>query len=55
MEIIIDGNPFNIETDIIPGEFKFDNIKQLSDDDFVKTLELDPSIIGTNDTGGDTE
>lgn len=53
MEITINGNPFNIETDIIPGEYEFDNIKPLSDDDFIKTLELDPNIIGTTNDGGD--
>lgn len=55
MELIINGNNFNTNTDIIPGEFEFDDIKPLSNEDLVKTIELDSNIVSTESSGDNNE
>ncbi len=50
MEIIVHGKNYDIDDEICPGELDFENIKILSDEDFVKTLELDIETI--NDASG---
>ena len=52
MEIIVHGKVCDIDKEITPGELEFENIKILSDEDFVKTLELDLENI-SDVPGGD--
>lgn len=54
MDFVVDGNVFNTKTDIVPGELDFDNVYLLSNEDFIKTMELDKDTVSEINSGGDT-
>jgi len=53
MEIIVQGKTCDLDDEICPGELDFENITVLSDEDFVKTVELDLESINNGISGGD--
>ena len=49
MEIIIDGKKVDIDTRVTPEFSNFDYYKVIKQEDYIKTMELDRSIIESSE------
>ena len=55
MELIVDGKIFDTKKDIVPGSLEFENITPVTDEDFVKTIEFDKTVILNQSKSGDED